>query len=780
MTTSPFTTVLLTSLLSVSVVGALAAPVRGSEAPAWVRSAKSGPWSDKATWQGGKIPPAGSRVQIRAGHAVTYDLHSDQAIRTIHIAGALSFARVKTTRLDVGLIIIQAGDEASEDGFDCDAHPARVDPKMPRPALEVGLPDAPIDAEHTATIRLVSFPGHDPKSCPAIVCCGGRMDFHGAPMSRTWVKLAVTAHKGDRVVTLADTVQGWRAGDRVILTDTQGIPSSQRKPPHGLGFVAEERTARSIEGNQLVLDSPLDKEHLGADGQYVEVANLSRNVVVESADPQKGRGHTMYHRHSAGSISYAEFRHLGKEGALGRYPIHFHLVGDTMRGSSVIGASVWDSANRWLTVHGTNYLVVRDCVGYQSLGHGFFLEDGTEVYNVFDRNLAVQAYQSQRQKGQALPFDANLGAGFWWANCLNTFTRNVACENNYGFFFEARPILKTNLTLPVARPDGTTRPVDIRTLPFVRFEDNETHSNNTVGFNLGEGVGNVGPDARHPFVIRNLKIWGEGYYAFRPMAPSVLVEGLQITRGAYGVYHPNFDRHVYRDVKFTQVSLPFAPGYNGASLQNGGLTVDGLTLDSSFGAVAIFLSENNPSGKGESHFRNVRVTKEKRPGWTMTGLFDYRDTYPELKQTWTGVPTYFHDYFGPGKTAKVVSVKSKEVAGDADNFHEETGLTSKLTRVAEVKGVPFPKLLDPVDDLPPTSVITHVRKSGKTLVVRGTTADNGIVTKVLVNGQPARAVAPNFAEWEAVLEPDASREIRAQATDAAGNVEPRPHIMVLP
>ena len=111
----------------------------------------------------------------------------------------------------------------------------------------------------------------------------------------------------------------------------------------------------------------------GADGQFVEIANLSRNVIIESAEPQKARGHTMYHRHSQGSISYAEFRHLGKEGVLGRYPLHYHLVGDTMRGSSVIGASIWDSSNRWLTIHGTNYLVVRDCVGYQSVGHGFFM-----------------------------------------------------------------------------------------------------------------------------------------------------------------------------------------------------------------------------------------------------------------------------------------------------------------------------------------------------------------------------------------------------------------------
>jgi len=57
----------------------------------------------------------------------------------------------------------------------------------------------------------------------------------------------------------------------------------------------------------------------------------------------------MYHRDSGGGISYAEFRHLGKEGVLGKYSIHFHLVGDTMRGSGVLGASIWDSHNRRLT-----------------------------------------------------------------------------------------------------------------------------------------------------------------------------------------------------------------------------------------------------------------------------------------------------------------------------------------------------------------------------------------------------------------------------------------------
>jgi transposase-like protein len=75
----------------------------------------------------------------------------------------------------------------------------------------------------------------------------------------------------------------------------------------------EERLIARIDGATLTLDRPLAYFHLGSDKFRSEVANLSRNVVIESAD-LKLRGHTMYHKHSAGSLAYAEFRHLGKEG----------------------------------------------------------------------------------------------------------------------------------------------------------------------------------------------------------------------------------------------------------------------------------------------------------------------------------------------------------------------------------------------------------------------------------------------------------------------------------
>src|SRR5262245_63931678 len=97
-----------------------------------IRSAKSGAWSSPATWEGGKIPDAGARVQIREGHIVLYDVKSEKVLRFLHVAGTLSFAPNMDTLLNVGLIKIQAGEDASENGFDCDAHMSVDDKKRPR------------------------------------------------------------------------------------------------------------------------------------------------------------------------------------------------------------------------------------------------------------------------------------------------------------------------------------------------------------------------------------------------------------------------------------------------------------------------------------------------------------------------------------------------------------------------------------------------------------------------------------------------------------------------
>jgi hypothetical protein len=742
------------------------------EGPGLIRSARSGPWSAPATWEGDKVPAAGSRVQVRAGHTVTYDLKADRVLRSIHVAGTLRFPPDKDTRLDVGLIKIQPGDDDGENGFDCDAHAAGPPPGQPKPALEVGTPDRPVDAGHTALIRLTYVDGLDRQSCPAIVCCGGRMDFHGAPLSRTWVKLGATARKGDSTVTLAQPVTGWKAGDHVIVTASR-LTYKQTSS-------TEERTIRAIDGARLTLDRPLFEEH-GVDGLYrSEVANLSRNVVVESADPGGERGHTMYHRHSAGGISYAEFRHLGKEGVLGRYAIHFHLARDTMRGSSVIGASVWDSRNRWVTIHGTDYLVVRDCVGYQSTGHGFFLEDATEQYNVLDRNLAVQARRGKPLPKQVLPFDANEGAGFWWANGRNAFTRNVSCDNHhYGYFFE---VATTEAVLPLRTPDGAVRRQDVRTVPFFRFEDNEAHTLPLYGFKFGnDGTSRlVRGDRQHPFIVRNLKVW-ETHYNLQPSLAYFLLDGLKISGGTYGIYRPEYDHHVYRNLSFHHVGFrgmgragsADGGGYDAVSVQHGPFTCENVTFESCHCLQPFFaLNAAAPRDGVEGHIRNVVLTDSRaREG----AVNDYVTLKMKLPH---GVSYYFHDYPAKGRTTRVVSARFPELMKEG-HYRSVEGFTGDKARAADVPAVEFPELLDPVDDLPPATVVTRVRREGGTVVVRGTAADNGTVKKVVINGREATALAPNFAEWEVVLAGVRPGELKlsAHAEDATGNVEKRPHVL---
>ena len=682
---------------------------------------------------------------MRSGHSVTYDTASDQVIRSIHIAGTLRFDPDRDTRLEVGLIKIQAGDNAAENGFDCDAHVPNSNADGPCPALEVGTWAHPISPEHIALIRLVAIAGMNPETCPAIVCCGGRMDLHGAPLGASWVKLGKTAHAGDTMVSLGEPIPGWRVGDHVIVTATKRVRRERGTLRAGQGDASmksftEERFIRAIDETTLTLDRVLEEDHLGEGRYRGEVANLSRNVLIESADPAKGRGHTMYHRGSSGAISYAEFRHLGKEGVLGKYSLHFHLAGDTMRGSSVVGASFWDSGNRWITIHGTNYLVVRDCVGHQSVGHGYFLEDGTEVDNVLDRNLAVQAFTGKPLPGQNLPFDNNGGAGFWWANSRNTFTRNVAVEcDRYGFKFEATPLNTAelglnvspdesaaesfDLRLPIRRPDGTKTAIDVRTLPFVRFEDNEAHSQ-LYGINLGERVRGVGPDVLHPFVLRNTQLWNN-FWAFRPGSPSVLVDGMDIYNGRYGIYRPVYDHHAYGRFTIAQVENPHA-----------------------------FYDGEIPKGF------NLPGPREQPKQLTQKQIAQLRAEQAKKNASQTGAQTSK----GASQNRPIQLILNPLVA--------EPGM-------AEVKASSeaFPAPLQPVDDLPPATVITQVLNLGPgKRIVRGTTSDGGTVKRVTVNGQEATSLRPNFAEWEALLPAhDKSVEAIAFAEDASGNIETKPH-----
>ena len=145
------------------------------------------------------------------------------------------------------------------------------------------------------------------------------------------------------------------------------------------------------------------------------------------------------------------------------------------------------------------------------------------------------------------------------------------------------------------------------------------------------------------------------------------------------------------------------------------------------------------------------------------------------------MPVYLHDWFGPGRHAKIVSTKTRELKEDGLEYRSEPLLTGDESRVTEVRDVAFPKLLDPVDDLPPATVITHIRQLKGKWIIRGTCTDNGTIRKVLVNGQEARGVRGNFAEWEIELDERLAGDLKvdARAEDDSRNIEQMPHVVLL-
>src|SRR4051812_21678476 len=132
---------LIASLVTASAMAAEPAAIPAAPVKFTTRTAQSGNWSDPATWTDRHVPAAGDFVQVRAGHRVVYDVDSQAAIRMVHVAGTLTFSRDKSTRLVVGLLKVQRGDEdVSEDGFTCAAHALVEQPddsKGPTPVLEI-------------------------------------------------------------------------------------------------------------------------------------------------------------------------------------------------------------------------------------------------------------------------------------------------------------------------------------------------------------------------------------------------------------------------------------------------------------------------------------------------------------------------------------------------------------------------------------------------------------------------------------------------------------------
>lgn len=209
-----------------------------------------------------------------------------------------------------------------------------------------------------------------------------------------------------------------------------------------------------------------------------EVGLLTRNVkfigVIETPEQEEYGAHILSHCDGhdclTTRISYLEMYNVGQAFLLGRYPIHFHRIGD-VHNSYIKGNSIYHSFNRALVVHGTNYLRIEENVAYNIMGHGFFIEDGIEENNVFDNNLIVLVKRSW-----SLLMTDQMSGAFFITNPNNIFRGNHAVgAERMGFWVS----LENTSTGP--NFDESICPVGKK---LGQFDDNHVHSNGMYGLRL--------------------------------------------------------------------------------------------------------------------------------------------------------------------------------------------------------------------------------------------------------------------------------------------------------
>ncbi|XP_014026927.2 cell surface hyaluronidase [Salmo salar] len=329
------------------------------------------------------------------------------------------------------------------------------------------------------------------------------------------------------VLNLQDDVHTWQPGNHVVVASTD---YSMHQAEEFTLLPCPHCTSR-----QVRVQGKPQFGHMGeiVDGvdMRAEVALLSRNILIygEMENTCYGNnwcqffGHDTYGGHikifgnfTSVHLSHVELRNMGQQ-EQGRYPVHFHRCGDVdWRGgyrepAYVDGLSIHHSFSRCITIHATNGLLVKDTVGYDTLGHCFFLKDGMEQRNTFFHNLGLVT-----RPGTLLPTDRNetmctsirdkvyknytpspsmeckAVSTFWIANPNNNLISNAAAgsqDAGIWYVFHSSSTGDSHGLVPETRAELT---------PLGIFYNNRVHSNFKAGLFIDKGVKTTNASAADP------------------------------------------------------------------------------------------------------------------------------------------------------------------------------------------------------------------------------------------------------------------------------------------
>jgi len=337
-------------------------------------------WSDDTTWGGEFAPMEGETVYVPAGLNLLVDVDSTPLLIAVLVEGSLIFAPDADPNhhrtFDAKYIFVNGG------------------------TMEVGTEEFPYSSKITITMHSnVTDPYLPIYGNKVIGVRYGTLDMHGVERTPTWTRLETTSDVGSNQITLQVEVD-WQVGEQVAVASTS-FESRE----------AETRTIIAVDPTKkiLTLDKPFKYKHYAATETYgdetidmrAEVGLLSRNVVFRGDPETSGAneyGATIF-LHSPGDdsltarLSYIECTDVGQAFKLGRYAIHFHMIGE-LHNSYAKGLALHKGFNRAFTLHGAHYLRLIENVAYEVKGHTVFIEDAIETNNYIKGNLIMKTLRS--------------------------------------------------------------------------------------------------------------------------------------------------------------------------------------------------------------------------------------------------------------------------------------------------------------------------------------------------------------------------------------------------
>ncbi len=398
-----------------------------------------GSWSSPATW-GGVLPRVEDDVIIPAGISVT--LNANVECGGITVGGRLEVERADRTLLCDSLLVQGSGS-----------------------VFEVGTATNRFLQKFTLTLK--GLPTETVMSMGAKLLGaqqGGTLRIHGRDRTE-WTFLGANAAAGTTSMTLSEDID-WQVGDTILVTSSRLAWSE-----------AETRTITAVSGRTVSFTPGLSFPHNGStttrtrssDGKSwtanlrAEVGLLSRNIKIQgdAASETSGFGGHIMVMPAGGVAGYAflqgvELFRMGQKSTVGRYPMHWHMLAQDGAGQYLKDSAVHRSFNRAVTIHGTESTLVDNNFCYDHLGHGIFLEDGSERFNVITRNVVLGsmrplAGEEVLQTDNAFNTIQNRSpSSFWITNPNNTFTDNIAAGTHgtgFWFAFPKKP-LNTSSTHP--------------------------------------------------------------------------------------------------------------------------------------------------------------------------------------------------------------------------------------------------------------------------------------------------------------------------------------------